>query len=105
MTSNLTAEQHKLKGNDYFKTKAYDDAIQEYSTAIVCEKTSRSLSLSLSLSPSRRCTILPLIYTLTAPCLPCLQVKDPKIAVYYCNRANCYLKVRLDGPTTKHSQF
>jgi len=64
MTSNLTAEQHKLKGNDYFKTKAYDDAIQEYSTAIVCGKA--SLSLSLSLSPSRRCTILPPIYTLTA---------------------------------------
>ncbi|KAI1318847.1 STIP1 y and U box-containing protein 1 [Mortierella claussenii] len=35
MASNLLAEQHKLKGNDYFKAKAYDDAIQEYSTAIV----------------------------------------------------------------------
>ncbi|KAF9577134.1 STIP1 y and U box-containing protein 1, partial [Lunasporangiospora selenospora] len=50
----LSAEQHKLKGNDYFKSKAYDDAIQEYTTAIV---------------------------------------KDPKIAVYYCNRANCFLKL------------
>ncbi|KAG0012868.1 STIP1 y and U box-containing protein 1 [Entomortierella chlamydospora] len=54
MTSYLTAEQHKLKGNEYFKNKAYDDAIQEYSTAIV---------------------------------------KDPKVAVYYCNRANCFLKL------------
>lgn len=54
MASNLTAEQHKLKGNEYFKTKDYDGAIHEYSTAIV---------------------------------------KDPKVAVYYCNRANCYLKV------------
>ncbi|KAF9174436.1 STIP1 y and U box-containing protein 1 [Mortierella sp. AD011] len=35
MTSYLTAEQHKLKGNEYFKNKAYDDAIQEYSTAIL----------------------------------------------------------------------
>ncbi|KAF9573249.1 STIP1 y and U box-containing protein 1 [Mortierella alpina] len=54
MASNLTAEQHKLRGNDYFKTKSFDDAIQEYSTAIV---------------------------------------KDPKVATYYCNRANCYLKL------------
>ena len=35
MASNLSAEQHKLKGNSLFKEKAYDDAIQEYSTAIV----------------------------------------------------------------------
>ncbi|KAF9361976.1 STIP1 y and U box-containing protein 1 [Mortierella sp. AD094] len=35
MASYFTAEQHKLKGNEYFKNKAYDDAIQEYSTAIV----------------------------------------------------------------------
>ncbi|CAO3563044.1 unnamed protein product [Mortierella alpina] len=54
MASNLTAEQHKLKGNDFFKTKSFDNAIQEYSTAIV---------------------------------------KDPKVATYYCNRANCYLKL------------
>ncbi|KAG0254575.1 STIP1 y and U box-containing protein 1 [Mortierella polycephala] len=54
MASNLTAEQHKLKGNEFFKTKAFDDAIHEYSTAIV---------------------------------------KNPKVAVYYCNRANCYLKL------------
>ncbi|KAF9117158.1 STIP1 y and U box-containing protein 1 [Mortierella sp. AM989] len=54
MTSHSTAEQHKLRGNEYFKIKAYDDAIQEYSTAIV---------------------------------------KDPKVAVYYCNRANCFLKL------------
>ncbi|KAF9938821.1 STIP1 y and U box-containing protein 1 [Mortierella alpina] len=54
MASNLTAEQHKLKGNDFFKTKSFDDAIHEYSTAIV---------------------------------------KDPKVATYYCNRANCYLKL------------
>ncbi|KAG0205624.1 STIP1 y and U box-containing protein 1 [Mortierella sp. GBA30] len=54
MASNLTAEQHKLKGNEFFKTKAFDDAIHEYSTAIV---------------------------------------KNPKVATYYCNRANCYLKL------------
>ncbi|KAF9960515.1 STIP1 y and U box-containing protein 1 [Mortierella alpina] len=54
MATNLTAEQHKLKGNEFFKTKSFDDAIQEYSTAIV---------------------------------------KDPKVATYYCNRANCYLKL------------
>ncbi|ORZ23926.1 hypothetical protein BCR41DRAFT_302432 [Lobosporangium transversale] len=54
MTSSIAAEQHKIKGNDYFKAKAFDNAIQEYSTAIV---------------------------------------KDPKVAIYYCNRANCYLKL------------
>ncbi|KAG0374716.1 STIP1 y and U box-containing protein 1 [Mortierella sp. AD032] len=54
MASTLTAEQHKLRGNDFFKVKDLDHAIQEYSTAIV---------------------------------------KDPKVAVYYQNRANCYLKL------------
>ncbi|KAF9999116.1 STIP1 y and U box-containing protein 1 [Modicella reniformis] len=54
MTSNLTADQHKLKGNEHFKRHDYDNAIQEYSTAIV---------------------------------------KNPKMAVYYCNRANCFLKM------------
>ncbi|KAK3831027.1 MAG: hypothetical protein J3R72DRAFT_455356 [Linnemannia gamsii] len=54
MASTLTAEQHKLRGNDFFKVKDLDQAIQEYSTAIV---------------------------------------KDPKVAVYYQNRANCYLKL------------
>ncbi|KAF9904142.1 STIP1 y and U box-containing protein 1 [Linnemannia zychae] len=49
-----TAEQHKLKGNEFFKLKDLDKAILEYSTAIV---------------------------------------KDPKVAVYYQNRANCYLKL------------
>ncbi|KAF9933746.1 STIP1 y and U box-containing protein 1 [Linnemannia zychae] len=54
MASALTAEQHKLRGNEFFKAKELDQAIQEYSTAIV---------------------------------------KDPKVAVYYQNRANCYLKL------------
>ncbi|KAF9136643.1 STIP1 y and U box-containing protein 1 [Mortierella sp. GBA39] len=50
----MTAEQHKLRGNEFFKVKDLDQAIHEYSTAIV---------------------------------------KDPKVAVYYQNRANCYLKL------------
>ncbi|KAF9542554.1 STIP1 y and U box-containing protein 1 [Mortierella hygrophila] len=50
----MTAEQHKLRGNEFFKAKDLDQAIHEYSTAIV---------------------------------------KDPKVAVYYQNRANCYLKL------------
>ncbi|KAF9313821.1 STIP1 y and U box-containing protein 1 [Podila horticola] len=54
MASTLTADEHKLKGNEYFKAKDYQDAIQEYSKAIV---------------------------------------KNPKVAVYYCNRANCCLKL------------
>ncbi|KAG0272170.1 STIP1 y and U box-containing protein 1 [Linnemannia exigua] len=54
MASTMTAEQHKLRGNDFFKVKDLDQAIHEYSTAIV---------------------------------------KDPKVAVYYQNRANCYLKL------------
>ncbi|KAF9098239.1 STIP1 y and U box-containing protein 1 [Mortierella sp. AD031] len=54
MASTLTADEHKLKGNEFFKIKDYDQAIHEYSTAIV---------------------------------------KDPKVAVYYQNRANCYLKL------------
>ncbi|KAG0079669.1 STIP1 y and U box-containing protein 1 [Linnemannia elongata] len=54
MASTLTAEQHKLRGNEFFKAKDLDQAIHEYSTAIV---------------------------------------KDPKVAVYYQNRANCYLKL------------
>ncbi|KAF9132886.1 STIP1 y and U box-containing protein 1 [Mortierella sp. 14UC] len=54
MASTLTAEQHKLRGNEFFKLKDLDQAILEYSTAIV---------------------------------------KDPKVAVYYQNRANCYLKL------------
>lgn len=53
MASTLTAEQHKLRGNEFFKVKDLDQAIHEYSIAIV---------------------------------------KDPKVAVYYQNRANCYLK-------------
>lgn len=35
MASTLTADEHKLKGNEYFKAKDYQDAIQEYSKAIV----------------------------------------------------------------------
>ncbi|GJJ77610.1 STIP1 homology and U-box containing protein 1 [Entomortierella parvispora] len=54
MSSTLTADQHKLMGNEHFKLKAFDEAIAEYSTAIV---------------------------------------KDPKVAAYYSNRANCYLKL------------
>ncbi|KAG9072166.1 STIP1 y and U box-containing protein 1 [Linnemannia hyalina] len=54
MASTMTAEQHKLRGNEFFKVKDLDQAIHEYSTAIV---------------------------------------KDPKVAVYYQNRANCYLKL------------
>lgn len=35
MASTLTADEHKLKGNEYFKAQEYEDAIQEYSKAIV----------------------------------------------------------------------
>ncbi|KAG0227924.1 STIP1 y and U box-containing protein 1 [Actinomortierella wolfii] len=50
----LTADQHKQLGNEHFKHKEYEEAITEYTRAIV---------------------------------------KDPKQAVYYTNRANCYLKL------------
>ncbi|KAG0053473.1 STIP1 y and U box-containing protein 1 [Gryganskiella cystojenkinii] len=54
MASTLTADQHKLMGNEHFKLKEFAEAIAEYSTAIV---------------------------------------KDPKVAAFYSNRANCYLKL------------
>ncbi|KAG0269717.1 STIP1 y and U box-containing protein 1 [Actinomortierella ambigua] len=54
MSHSLTADQHKQLGNEHFKKKEYEEAITEYSRAIV---------------------------------------KDPRQAVYYTNRANCYLKL------------
>jgi hypothetical protein len=36
MASTLTADQHKLMGNEHFKLKEFEEAIAEYSTAIVC---------------------------------------------------------------------
>ncbi|KAF9430901.1 STIP1 y and U box-containing protein 1 [Podila epigama] len=54
MASTLSADEHKLRGNEHFKAGNYEEAIAEYSTAIV---------------------------------------KAPTVAVYYCNRANCYLKL------------
>ncbi|KAF9432200.1 STIP1 y and U box-containing protein 1 [Entomortierella beljakovae] len=50
----MSSDEHKLKGNEHFKRKEYDEAIQEYTTAIV---------------------------------------KNPGVAAYYSNRANCYLKL------------
>lgn len=41
MSSSLTADQHKLMGNEHFKLKAFDEAIAEYSTAIVCLPSDR----------------------------------------------------------------
>ncbi|KAF9975746.1 STIP1 y and U box-containing protein 1 [Actinomortierella ambigua] len=54
MSHSLTADQHKQLGNEHFKNREYEEAITEYTRAIV---------------------------------------KDPKHAVYYTNRANCYLKL------------
>ncbi|KAG0339505.1 STIP1 y and U box-containing protein 1 [Podila humilis] len=35
MASTLTADEHKLRGNEHFKHREYEDAIQEYSKAIM----------------------------------------------------------------------
>ncbi|RUP48104.1 hypothetical protein BC936DRAFT_144952 [Jimgerdemannia flammicorona] len=66
----MSAEAHKAAGNKLFSQQLYEDAVKEYSTAIVH---------------------IPLTW---AGLHEFPQCQNPTVATYYTNRALCHLKLK-----------